>query len=184
MMRIWHQNQADSIYHLPTAVQLITQSTYTGQNIIDETKTITLLTFIWTRDTYFHEKLLYINAMSNEFGVPSLFITLTMAENKWTHLEEILKSTDNGNTVPTNRPLHTTLHFIHHKQELKRTIWLNPNNSNWRELLHFFERVEFQNRGVAYTHLYIWVTKNIEDIINDHTIQSDLLDLNLELKFY
>src|SRR5581483_8826158 len=157
MTRIWRQNQADSIYRPPTAAQLITQSTYTGQNIIDETKTITLPTFIRTGDTYFHEKLLHINAMSNEFGVPSLFIILTMAENKWTHLEEILKSTDDGNTVPTNRSLHTTLHFIHRKQELKRTIWSNPNNSNWGELLHFFERVEFQNRGATHTHSCIWV---------------------------
>ena len=68
--------------------------------------------------------------MSNEFGLPSLFITLTMTENKWIYLKEILESTDNGDTIPTNRLLHTTLHFIHHKQELKKAIWSNSNVSN------------------------------------------------------
>jgi len=70
--------------------------------MIDEAKTVTLPTFIRTGDSYFHEKLLHINAMIEQFGLPSLFLTLSMAEGKWTHLKEILESTDNGNTLPTN----------------------------------------------------------------------------------
>ena len=70
----------------------ITRSIYTNQPIIDETKTMTLPTFIRTGDTYFHEKLLHVNAMTTEFGLPSIFITLTMAESKWTHLTKILRS--------------------------------------------------------------------------------------------
>ena len=46
MTQIWHQKQADNIYHLPTAAELIIHSVYTDSYIIDETKTITLLTFI------------------------------------------------------------------------------------------------------------------------------------------
>src|SRR5438094_653817 len=98
-----------------------------NQPIIDETKTMTLPTFIRTGDTYFHENLLHVNAMTTEFGLPSIFITLTMAESKWTHLTEILRSTDNGDTRPGNRPLHTALHFVHRKQELKRNVWCKPD---------------------------------------------------------
>ena len=98
--------------------------------MIDETKTTTLPTFIRIGDTYFHEKNLHINTMIREYKLPSIFITLTAAESKWTHLKNILKSIDNGDTIPTNRPLHLTLHFIHHKQELWCHIWMKPANSN------------------------------------------------------
>src|SRR2546423_6033433 len=81
-------------------------------------ETITLPSFIRTGETYFNEKLLHINAMMKEYNLPSLFITLTAAETKWSHLKDILKSTDNKDTNPTNRPLHTTHHFTHRKKEL------------------------------------------------------------------
>jgi len=68
--------------------------------------------------------------MMREYGLPSLFVTLTMAESKWSHLKTILRSTDNGDTVPTNRPLHTAHHYIHRKQELKQHVWMKPTNSN------------------------------------------------------
>jgi len=54
--------------------------------------------------------------MISSFGLPSLFITLTMAESHWKHLHKILKVSDNYDTILTNRPLHTTLHFIHRLQ--------------------------------------------------------------------
>ena len=106
--------------------------------MIDETKTTTLPTFKRTGDTYFNEKLLHINAMTREYNLPSLFITLTTAETKWTYLKNILKSTDNKDTNPTNRPLHTTLHFTHRKRELWNHIWKKPANSNWGHLKPFF----------------------------------------------
>ena len=128
-MRLWRQKQSDKIYRSPTAAELITQSVYSGKRIIDEAKTTTLPTFIRTGDTYFHEKLLHVNAMIKEYGLPSLFITLTMAETKWSHLKTILQSTDNGDATPTNRPLRTALYFIHLKKELWRHVWMKPSNS-------------------------------------------------------
>ena len=50
--------------------------------------------------------------MISSYELPSLFITLTMAESHWEHLHKILKVTDNHDTIPTNRPLHTTLHLF------------------------------------------------------------------------
>ena len=120
--RLWRQQQSDKIYRPPTAAELITRSVYTGNRIIDERKTTTLPSFIRTGDTYFHEKQLHVNAMINEYGLPSLFLTLTAAETKWTHLNKILKATDNNDTIPSNRPLHVALDFIHRKQELHKHI--------------------------------------------------------------
>ena len=183
-MRLWRQKQSDKIYRSPTAAELITNSVYSGKRIINETKTITLPTFIRTGDTYFNEKLLHINAMIREYGLPSLFITLTAAETKWTHLKDILKSTDNKDTNPTNRPLHTTLHFTHRKRELWNHVWKKPANSNWGCLNHFFERVEFQNRGAPHTHSTIWVEKSIDEMIAENLIRSDLPDPILEPELY
>ena len=125
---------------------------YSNRLIIDESITTTLLTFICTGDIYFHEKQLYVNTMISSYGLPSLFITLTMAESHWKHLYKILKVSDNYDTILTNRPLYTTLHFIHHLQQLKNHIWKNPEHSEWGNLDHFFERVEFQNHGATHTH--------------------------------
>jgi len=143
-----------------------------------------LPTFIRTGDTYFHEKQLHVNTMISSFGLPSLFITLTMAESHWKHLHKILKVSDNYNTIPTNRPLHTTLHFIHRLQQLKNHVWKNSEHSEWGNLNHFFERVEFQNRGAAHTHGIYWVSKSIEQMINENLIRSDLPDPNTEPDLY
>ncbi|GBC10072.1 hypothetical protein RclHR1_09310007 [Rhizophagus clarus] len=183
-MRLWRQKQSDKIYRPPTAAELITHSVYSGKRTIDETKTTTLPSFIRTGDTYFNEKLLHINAMIREYKLPSLFITLTAAESKWTHLKDILKSTDNKDTVPTNRPLHTALHFNHRKKEFWNHIWKKPANSNWRHLIHFFKRVEFQNRGAPHTHSVLWVEESIDEMIAENLIRSDLPNPNTEPELY
>ncbi|CAJ0648043.1 5265_t:CDS:2 [Entrophospora sp. SA101] len=182
--RLIKQKQIDSKFRLPSAAQLIKQSVYTGLPIIDESITTTIPTFIRTGDSYFHNKELHVNAMINNFGLPNLFITLTMAEGHWTHLHRILAATDNKDTLPTNRPLHTTLFFINYLQELKANVWRKPQHSNWGNIDNFFERVEFQNRGAAHTHGVYWVTKTIEKMITENIIRSDLPDPDIEPELY
>ena len=50
--------------------------------------------------------------------------------------------------------------------------------------MHFFERVEFQNRGAAHTHSCIWVSKTQEEMITEHVIRSDLPNQDLEPELY
>jgi hypothetical protein len=183
-MRIWRQKQSDRTHRPPTASELITRSVYTGRRMIDESKTITLPSFIRTGETYFNEKLLHINAMMREYNLPSLFITLTAAETKWSHLKDILRSTDNKDTNPTNRPFRTAQHFNHRKRELWNHLWKKPENSNWGHLIHFFERVEFQNRGAPHTHTILWVEKSITEMIEENLIRSDIPDPDLEPELY
>src|SRR5581483_528598 len=182
--QIWRQNQADKIYRPPTAAQLIQKSTYSSKLKINETITTTLPTFIRTGDTYFHEKQLHVNTMISSYGLPSLFITLTMAETRWTHLRKILNATDTRDTNPTNRPLHSTLHFIHRLQQLKKHVWKDPNYSGWDNLKHFFERVEFQNRGAAHTHGVYWTSKSIQQMIEENLIRADLPNPLTEPELY
>ena len=122
--------------------------------------------------------------MLDHLGLPTLFITLTMAESKWTQLHDILAATDNGDTLPSNRPYHTTLHFVHRLQMLKSHIWKHPNLTGWGNTEHFFERVEFQNRGAAHLHGCYWTTTPIPDLIANRLIRSDLPDPQLEPELY
>ncbi|CAG8743659.1 14671_t:CDS:1, partial [Dentiscutata heterogama] len=122
--------------------------------------------------------------MIRELGLPSIFITLSMAEGSWSHLRNILTGTDNNNPLPTNRPLHTTLHFIHRLQNLKKHVWKNQNISEWGSYTHFFDRIEFQNRGAAHLHGVYWTTSNIAEMISLNTIRSTLPDPNLEQELY
>ncbi|RHZ77740.1 hypothetical protein Glove_173g25 [Diversispora epigaea] len=79
---------ADNVETLPNAHDLLQQSSYESRDIIDESKTFPLPTFMC--DTYFHERQLHLNAILRKLGLPTLFITLSMAENRWTHLHKIL----------------------------------------------------------------------------------------------
>lgn len=150
--RILRQNQVSQLFNPPRAVDLIQSSIYNDRPIINEKITTTLPTFIRTGDSYFREKEHHVNAMINRYGLPQLFITLTMNEGRWEHLRKILSKTDNCNTLPTNRPFHCTQHFIHRLRSMKNGLWKNSEMTNWGNILHFFERVEFQNRGAAHTH--------------------------------
>jgi len=95
------------IYKSPTTAELITRSIYTGNWIIDESKTVTLPNiFIRTSDSYFHEKLLHINAMIEHYSN----IIISYAEGKWTRRNFKIHWQWRYSTI--NRPLHTTLYFV------------------------------------------------------------------------
>ncbi|GES73489.1 DNA helicase Pif1, ATP-dependent [Rhizophagus clarus] len=159
-------------------------SLYNNKLIVNEQITTTLPTFIRTGDSYFHEKERHINAMINNYGLPQLFITLTMSENKWKHLKNILLRTDNHDILPTNRPFHCTHHFIHRLRSMKNNLWKDPELTNWGKILHFFERIEFQNRGAAHIHGCLWTIKSINNMIKDNVIRADLPDSEKKPELY
>ena len=125
-MRMVHQRQTDSEHNRPTAAELLRQSSYdTNTLVINESLTTPLPTFIRTGDSYFHEKELHLNTMLRYLGLPSLFITLSMAETKWEHLKELLRNTDNYDTfkppIPCHMPFHQSIQ-IHEKKTSGKTV--------------------------------------------------------------
>jgi len=92
--------------------------------------------------------------MLKKKDLPSLFITLSIAESRWTHLHQILSTIDNGDTLLTNRLFHYANYFVHKFQSLKKEFYKKPNLTGFGDITDFFDRVEFQNRGVAHTHSY------------------------------
>lgn len=159
-----------------TAAELLTSSLYDGAPIINEESTDPLPTFIRTGDSYFRSKQHHLDTMIDSFGLPKLFITMTMAEGSWHHLKEILAITDNKNTLPTNRPFHSMQHFVHRLRTLKSEIWKKPALAEWGSIENFFERVEFQNRGAAHTHGCYWTDKAISEMILHQIVRSDMPD--------
>jgi hypothetical protein len=177
------QRSADASFQY-SAVQLLRQSQYTDQIIIDENKSIPLPTFIRTGDSYFKEKEHHLNTMVKAKGLPSLFITLSMAETKWKHLKEILRNTDNCDINPTNRPHHAVMHFIQRYRSLKKRLWNNRQICGWRSITDFFERIEFQNRGAVHLHLVLWTEATIEEMIALNEIRSTMPDPINDMKKY
>ncbi|PKY52928.1 hypothetical protein RhiirA4_470850 [Rhizophagus irregularis] len=96
-----------------TAADLISTSVYNNRPIINENITTTLPSYIRTGNTYFKEKEFQVQTIVDAFQLLQIFYTTTMNENGWEHLKTVLSLTDNRDTNPTNRPLHTYLHYHH-----------------------------------------------------------------------
>ena len=181
--RILNQRNISSSHQLTTA-DFITNSVYTNRPIVDETKTTTIPSYIRTGDSYFRQKEHQINTMVQAFGLPQIFYTMTMAENHWTHLRKILSKTDNKDTLPSNRPLHTYLHYHHRLSSMHQHLWKNPNLTDWGNWQHHFERDEFQNRGAIHTHGIAYLSKSIPELIDSNVIRADMPNPSTEPELY
>src|ERR1044071_2176998 len=100
------------------------------------------------------------------------------------HLKTILSLTDNGNTNPTNRPLHSYLHYHYRLESIRNKLWKNPKLSGWDKWIHYWKRDEFQNHGAIHTHRVVWLEKSTEELINLNTIRADVPDPELEPELY
>jgi hypothetical protein len=78
--RLLHQKNTDRNHRPPTTIEIIEQSLYTGNNKYNEEITTPIPTFIRTGDTYFQKKTMHLNSMITELQIPTIFITLSMAE--------------------------------------------------------------------------------------------------------
>jgi len=177
--RILKQRNTDRTNH-PTLSDILATSAYTGRSIIDEVKTTTIPSYIRTGNTYWKKKEHQLNTIIKTFGLPQMFYTVTMAEGKWKHLHEILKKTDNGNTIPTNRPFHVYHHYQNRLKSIHHYLWRNEKICQWGKWHHHWERDEFQNRGAIHTHGIAFVEKSINELILNNVIRADLPDPNLE----
>ena len=168
--RIINQHNISMSNQLTTA-DIITNSIYTRHPIIDETKTTTIPSYIRTGDSYFRQKEYHINTMVQGFGLPQIFYIMTMAESNWSHLHNILSKTDNKDTLPSNRPLHTYLHYHHRLSSIHKYLWKNSNLAGWGDWLHHFERDDFQNHSAIHTYGIAYLSKSISELIDSNIIK-------------
>jgi hypothetical protein len=176
--RLLRQRQHDN-QRRPRGGALLQQSLYTNQTIISESITTSVPSFVRTGDTYFHRREMHFNTMIEALGLPQLFVTFTFSE-QWPQLALILKSTDNGDPLPPNRPLHVTLYCYERFDHIRNFLLKNKIYSGFGDLKHFVERHEFQNRGAFHAHCAYWATKSISELIALHYIRADMPDQTLE----
>ncbi len=107
-----------------------------------------------------------------------------MAENKWSHLHQILQSTDNYDTLPTNHPLHVYMFYHNYLSNIHNKLWKNSNLVWWGKWEHFFECDEFQNKKTIHTYGFVYTEKKIPELIFLNIIHTDIPDSNTEPELY
>ncbi|CAG8727692.1 7497_t:CDS:1 [Ambispora leptoticha] len=118
------------------------------------------------------------------YSLPQIFYTITMAEDKWPQLREILESTDNNDILPTNRPLHVYMFYRNYLNNIRSKLWKNQNLARWGKWEHYFEHDEFQNRGTIHTHSFAYTKKKIPELIHLNLIRVNVPDPNTEPELY
>lgn len=112
-------------------------------------------------------------AMVRQFGVPSLFITLSAAEVQWTPLLLLLSEVVDKNKITEseaeNLPYETEARLIQSDpficatyfetklKEIQKT-WSCPDGPFLHyKITHFYYRIEFQHRGSPHAHMMLWL---------------------------
>lgn len=107
-----------------------------------------------------------VMAMIRQFGIPTLFLTLSAAETQWPELLIILKNVVDGHTISEDQakempytekarliqsdPVTCSRYFDYKFRELKKT-WKDPNGPfAGYEISEYFFRIEFQHRGNSF----------------------------------
>jgi hypothetical protein len=109
---------------------------------------------------------------------------MTMAEDKWPHLHQILQSSDNHDTLLTNYPLHVYMFYCNYLNNIYNKLWKSFNLTRWKKWEHFFECDEFQNRETIHMHGFAYTEKKTLQLISLDIIYTDILDPDTKPELY
>ncbi|KAG5666323.1 hypothetical protein PVAND_014358 [Polypedilum vanderplanki] len=123
---------------------------------------------------YWEQQKKKVLGMVRQYGIFTLFITLTAAETHWKELLVILKKTvdmediteeaagdlsfeEKARLIRTD-PVTCAQYFDHRFKEVRKT-WINVENGPFGKykIIHYFYRIEFQHRGSPHVHMVIWI---------------------------
>ena len=112
---------------------------------------------------YWKNSLLNLLAMLKNLGPPTIFLTLSCNDNHWPELAMTLqncaKEYVNLSSLPRNvqqDPLLTAVHFERRWQALLKHV-INGPDKPLGNVKDYFSRVEFQQRGSAHMHIFLWI---------------------------
>ena len=130
---------------------------------------------------YWKNTLMNLLAMIKCIGSPTIFLTLSANDNNWNELamtytglssEEIEGNTNIIENIKHD-PLLAAIHFERRWTALLQFI---KDSKIFGEVVDYFSRVEFQNRGSVHLHGFLWI-KNSPDLNNDdHSTITDYID--------
>ncbi|XP_054717389.1 uncharacterized protein LOC129226785 [Uloborus diversus] len=112
-------------------------------------------------------------AMMRQYGLPTIFLTLSAAENRWydliKHLKKIHCNHDltleefnemrvkDKNDLIKKDPAICALYFDYKVKQLWKTFSCKQGPFGTLKVTHFFKRTEFQQRGSPHFHVLIWL---------------------------
>jgi PIF1-like helicase/Helitron helicase-like domain at N-terminus len=186
MQRI-HQNsnrlvkvdQTNRQQNRPTGAQLLQQSMFGTWNVVNEQITSTISAFIRTGDTYFRAGESNINAMLKSFGLPQMFITMTFSE-RWPELQNIMTAISGARTLCTDHPWECVEFYYERMHQIWTNLFRKPGVSGFGVLRESAIRHEFQLRQAIHSHMLMWTSKSIQQMIAENFIRADLPDPILE----
>ena len=113
-----------------------------------------------------------IFAMIRQLSLPTWFMSLSAADTRWTDLLKMLAKLNDGieyskkelehltwqgkTKLVQKDPVTCSRYFDHRVQEFLNTVLKSPCEPIG-ELLDFFYRVEFQQRGSPHIHMLVWI---------------------------
>ncbi|GBM39081.1 ATP-dependent DNA helicase PIF1 [Araneus ventricosus] len=112
-------------------------------------------------------------AQIRQFGFPTIFLTLSAAENRWfdlikhlifirdnrilTESEFQTMTTTSKNELISKDPVICALYFEHKVKELWKTFSCKEGPFGNFKITHFYQRTEFQQRGSPHFHVMLWL---------------------------
>ena len=137
---------------------------------------------------YFRNALNDLLAMVRTLGPSTLFMTLSADDLHWPELGMLLENIDYGTAVKKQSllesmrsdPLMSATHFERRFNALMKHVIKGPEKP-LGEVVDYFYRVEFQNRGSCHYHIFFWI-KDIPSDINSETADALLTYIDKVIK--
>jgi len=160
--------------------EILQQSNYGTNRIINEALSHTIPGSIRTGESYFQDKERLVNSVLSSRGLPALFVTLTFNDT-WAEFVHILRNA--SSTLPSDNPWAGVEYYYERILNLKNKFLKHPT-ARFGKLLELIERFEFQLRGAIHSHCLLWCEKSIPQLIRENYIRADIPDPAREPQLY
>jgi Helitron helicase-like domain at N-terminus len=152
--------------------EILQQSNYGTQNIINETVSHTIPGSIRTGESYFQGKERLVNSVISNRELPQLFVTLTFNDT-WSEFQTILWNAPS--MFPSENPWAGVEYYYERILNFKNKFLKNPT-ARFGKMLELIERFEFQLRGAIHSHCLLWTEKSTDQLIRENYIRADIPD--------
>lgn len=182
-------------------------------NLIQHDDGFRILQSIKNSPAYWQKEKSKVMAMIRQFDIPTFFITLSAGETRWSELIQSLKKivdneemyieqiqklpyTEKVRLIQSD-PFICDTYFEIRTRELIKTWKCSNGPFGKHEILHFYQRIEFQHRESPHIHMLIWLSNSPKFIPGDaksmtnvikfvNTIitcnKKDLIEFNLDVQ--
>jgi hypothetical protein len=137
---------------------------------------------------YWNREYLNLEAMDEELGPATFFVTLSCAEYEWEDVERYLKAINpdwknvtNWTTGEMNAadPVALTTHFVHRLKAFMKYVLL-VSDGPLGTVEHYYYRIEDQGRGILHCHAKLWIKD--APVIHDKMTKEEIFSVAEFLK--